>query len=110
MHGVLAAETTILLHLDAIRSILLVLLRKLNIRFTDIRPGFVDTALLNDGKNYPMLLHKEDVAHEIMEAINKKRHVRVIDWRWRFITALWRCVPRCIWRYLPLRVKDKKKR
>jgi len=83
--------------------------RKLKIRFTDIRPGFVDTALLNDGKNYPMLLHKEDVAHEIMDAINKKSHVRVIDWRWRIITTFWRCVPRCIWRHLPLSVKDKKK-
>ena len=83
--------------------------RKLKIRFTDIRPGFVDTALLNDGKNYPMLLNKEDVAHEIMEAINKKSHVRVIDWRYRILTALWRCIPRCIWRHLPLSVKDKKK-
>ena len=82
--------------------------RKLHIRFTDIRPGFVDTALLNDGKNYPLLLRKEDVAQEIMEAIRRNNHVRVIDWRWRIITALWRCIPRCIWRHLPLRVKDKK--
>lgn len=83
-------------------------MRKLHIRFTDIRPGFVDTALLNDGKNYPMLLHKEDVAHEILEAVRRGSHVRVIDWRWRIITALWRCIPRCVWRHLPLRVKDKK--
>lgn len=82
--------------------------RKLHIRFTDIRPGFVDTALLNDGKKYPMMLRKEDVAREIMEAIDKKNHVRIIDWRYRIITALWRCVPRFIWRHLPLRVKDKK--
>ena len=32
-------------------------LQKLNIRFTDIRPGFVATALLGDGKHYPMLSH-----------------------------------------------------
>ena len=82
--------------------------RKLHIRFTDIRPGFVDTALLNDGKNYPLLLNKEDVAREIMDAIRKGNHVRVIDWRYRIITALWRCIPRIIWRHLPLRVKDKK--
>ena len=72
------------------------------------RPGFVDTALLNDGKNYPLLLNKEDVAREIMDAIRKGNHVRVIDWRYRIITALWRCIPRIIWRHLPLRVKDKK--
>ena len=30
--------------------------RRLNIRFTDIRPGFVDTALLSESDSYPMLL------------------------------------------------------
>ena len=84
--------------------------RKLNIRFTDIRPGFVATALLNDGKQYPMLLKKEDVAYEIVKAIHRKEHVRVIDWRWRIITALWRCIPRFIWRRLPLDVKEKKEK
>ena len=33
-----------------------------DIRFTDIRPGFVATGLLNDGKHYPMLMKKEEVA------------------------------------------------
>ena len=51
----------------------------LNIRFTDIRPGFVDTALLNDDFHYPMMLKPEKVAKEIVRAINAKKHVRVID-------------------------------
>jgi len=76
--------------------------RHLNIRITDIRPGFVATALLNDGRSYPMMLRKEDVAYEIVEAIGKGRHIRVIDWRWRLVTALWRRIPRWIWRRLPL--------
>lgn len=74
--------------------------RKLNIRFTDIRPGFVDTELLNDGNRYPLLLRKEDVALDIVRSIGKGRHVRIIDWRWRAITSLWRCIPRFIWRRL----------
>ncbi len=81
----------------------------LPIRFTDIRPGFVDTALLNDGNHYPMLLRKEAVAREIMTVIRKRQHVRVIDWRWRIVTALWRRIPRCVWRHLPLTSKTKKK-
>ena len=81
--------------------------RKLNIRFTDIRPGFVATALLSESDQYPMLLNKEDVAYEIVEAVKRNRHVRVIDWRWRIVTALWRCIPRCLWRHLPLQVKKK---
>lgn len=84
--------------------------RKLHIRFTDIRPGFVGTALIDDGKQYPLVLRKEDVAREIMDAVRKKSHVKVIDWRWRIITALWGLLPRCIWRHLPLNAKSKKAR
>ena len=76
--------------------------RRLNIRFTDIRPGFVDTDLLKGDDKYPMLLDKEKVARDIVGSIQKKRHVRVIDWRWRMLTAMWRHVPRIIWRHLKL--------
>lgn len=76
--------------------------RHLNIRFTDIRPGFVETDLLNDGNHYPLLLKKEKVARDIVHSINKHRHVRVIDWRWRAITWVWRRIPRCIWRRMKL--------
>ena len=77
-----------------------------HIRFTDIRPGFVDTALLNDGNHYPMLLQKEKVAQEIMQAIHHKDHVRVIDWRWRIVTAFWRRIPRWVWRRLKLKIEN----
>lgn len=76
--------------------------RGLDIRFTDIRPGFVDTDLLNDGFHYPMLLKPQDVAQSIVGAIHGKRHVMVIDWRYSLMTALWRRVPRCIWRRVKL--------
>lgn len=76
--------------------------QRLNIRFTDIRPGFVDTELLNDGNRYPLLLDKKRVAMDIVRSIEKHRHIRVIDWRWRIVTWLWRCVPRFVWRRLRL--------
>ncbi len=76
--------------------------QRLNIRFTDIRPGFVDTELLNDGNRYPLLLDKKRVAMNIVRSIEKHRHIRVIDWRWRVITWLWRCIPRFVWRRLRL--------
>ena len=72
--------------------------RGLHITFTDIRPGFVDTALLSGDFHYPMMLRPERVAKEIVASIKKKRHVRVIDWKYRILTALWRRVPRWIWR------------
>lgn len=76
--------------------------RGLRIRFTDIRPGFVDTALLNGDFKYPMMLRPENVAREIVSAINSYQHIRVIDWRYRLLTAFWRRIPRCIWRKFKL--------
>lgn len=76
--------------------------RGLKIHFTDIRPGFVDTALLAGNFHYPMMLKPEKVAQEIVSAINSKQHIRVIDWRYRLLTALWRRIPRCLWRNMKL--------
>ena len=76
--------------------------RGLNIRFTDIRPGFVDTDLLKGDFRYPMMLKPEKVARSIVSAINSKRHIKVIDWRYAILTALWRRIPRPIWRHFRL--------
>ena len=76
--------------------------RNLNIRFTDIRPGFVDTDLLKGNFRYPMMLKPENVARSIVNAINGKRHIKVIDWRYAILTSLWRRLPRCLWRLLKL--------
>ncbi|MBQ8657315.1 MAG: SDR family NAD(P)-dependent oxidoreductase [Prevotella sp.] len=78
--------------------------RKLNIRFTDIRPGFVATDLLGDNPRYPLLMQPQPVAQAIVRAIYGQKHVAVIDTRWHLITALWRRVPRWVWRRLRLAV------
>ena len=78
-------------------------MRKLPIRFTDIRPGFVDTPLLGDGKKYPLLMDADQVAKEILHAIKQQRHVRVIDWRYRLLVPFWRMIPNWLWRRLPIR-------
>ena len=76
--------------------------RGLKIRFTDIRPGFVDTDLLKGDFRYPMMLKPEKVARQIVRAIHNKRHIKVIDWRYAILTALWRRLPRSLWRHLKL--------
>jgi NADP-dependent 3-hydroxy acid dehydrogenase YdfG len=76
--------------------------RGLDIRFTDIRPGFVDTALLSGTFHYPMMLKPDAVAREIVWAIEHRKHIRVIDWKYRILTAIWRRVPRWIWRRIKL--------
>ena len=76
--------------------------RGLNIYFTDIRPGFVDTALLNGDFHYPMMMKPDVVAQQIVRAINHKKHICVIDWKYRVLTMAWRRIPRFIWRRLKL--------
>ncbi len=81
------------------------LMRGLNIRITDIRPGFVDTSLLSDGGKYPMVMSVDKVAKKILKAINKKKHVQIIDWRYKVLVAFWRLVPNFIWRHLNISAK-----
>ena len=78
-------------------------MRKLDIKFTDIRPGFVKTDLLNDGKNYPLLMDKTKVAKKIVSAIYRKRSVMIIDWRYRILVFFWQLIPRKLWVKLPIK-------
>ena len=77
-------------------------MQHLPIHFTDIRPGFVDTDLLK-GKHYPLLMRPERVARHIVRAIERKKHIVVIDWRYRFLVFGWRLIPRWLWRRMPVK-------
>ncbi len=77
-------------------------LRRVPITITDIRPGFVATDLIAD-RNYPMQLRANDVARSIVRAVERRRSVVVIDWRYRLLTAFWRLIPRWLW--VRLRIK-----
>jgi short-subunit dehydrogenase len=78
-------------------------MQKLNITFTDIRPGFVATPLLKCSKRYPMLMQAPIVALDIVDAIKRKKRVAIIDWRYRLLVAFWRLIPKWIWLRLPVR-------
>ena len=78
-----------------------------NIVFTDIRPGFVKTDLLNDGKNYPLLMDADNVASKIYKALNKNKRIAIIDWRYEILVFLWSLIPAVLWRRLPINVKSK---
>ncbi|MEE1118710.1 MAG: oxidoreductase, partial [Bacteroidales bacterium] len=72
-------------------------IKKADISFTDIRPGFVATDLLNSNKHYPLLMKKEKVAKAIVKALKSKKRVLVIDWKFRIVVFFWRLIPSCIW-------------
>ena len=77
--------------------------QRLGIAITDIRPGFIDTDLLDTAtRSYPMTMTVDYAAPRIERAIMKRRHIAVIDRRWAIVTALWRCIPRPLWRHLNL--------
>lgn len=71
-------------------------MQKLDITFTDIRPGFVSTDFIPAGK-YPMLLEKEFVADQIMKALRQRKRKVIIDWRYRIVCFFWRHLPACLW-------------
>ena len=77
-------------------------MNKLNITFTDIRPGFVATPLLKDNR-YPLLMDAADVAEEIIQALDKKKRIAIIDWRYRILVFFWQLIPRWIWVRLPVK-------
>ena len=89
------------IYMDALDQ--LARIKKLNIRFTDIRPGFVATPLLNNQKKYPMLMDAPIVALDIVSAIEKKKRVAIIDWKFRLLVGFWRLIPKWIWLRLPIK-------
>jgi short-subunit dehydrogenase len=72
-------------------------MEKIPVQFTDIRPGFVATDLLNPEKHYPMLLSKEKAADEVMKALRRKKRIHTFDWRFRLMVFGWKCIPRWLW-------------
>lgn len=88
-------------YIDALEQ--LASMKKIDIRFTDIRPGFVATNLLNDGKKYPMLMKTDYTARLIVKALNSKKRIAVIDWKYRILVFFWRLIPRCVWKRMSVK-------
>ena len=72
----------------------------LPIDFTDIRPGFVATEILNPERHYPMVMSVNRAVDHIMRGLKRRRRIVTFDYRFRLIVALWRLIPRAIWERL----------
>ena len=79
-------------------------IQSLKIRFTDIRPGWIRTPLLEDDREYPMTMDLDSVAPIIVRAIRKRIRVAVVDWRWAIGWFFWRLIPGFLWVKLPVSV------
>ena len=74
----------------------------LHIRFTDIRPGWVRTPLLDGNRSYPMCMTVDEVVPKVIRAIGRRR-VSVVDWRWNILVGLWRLIPDALWVRMPVK-------
>lgn len=72
-------------------------IQKLDVAFTDIRPGWIRTPLELAELNYPMNMTMRYAVPKILDAIMRRKRVAVIDWRWRLLYYVWRVIPGCIW-------------
>ena len=68
---------------------------RLDISFSDIRPGFVSTDFIHH--DYPMQMRPDYVAEHIVRGLSRRRRIITIDWRYRILIFLWRLIPDCIW-------------
>lgn len=65
--------------------------------FTDIRPGFVKTDILNPNKHYPMLISREDAGKYIFEGLERRKRTLTFDWRFRLLVFVWKLIPSYLW-------------
>lgn len=63
---------------------------------TDIRPGFVDTAMTK-GEGLFWVTPVDKAVKQIKKAISKKKKVAFISKRWRYVTILFRLLPSAIY-------------
>lgn len=77
-----------------------------DIAFTDIRPGWVRTPLVDPDRTYPMEMTVEYVLPKILKAIVRKQRVAVIDWRWNLLVGAWRCIPNILWTKMDMKISE----
>lgn len=75
--------------------------------FTDLRPGFIDTPLLNGTRDLPMTMPLSYAVPKVVRAILRRRRIAYIDWRWGALTVLLRALPRAVWKRIRLTVSQK---
>ena len=70
---------------------------KLNVFITDVRPGFVDTAMAK-GEGLFWVASPEKAARQILNAIKRKKGVAYITKRWGVIALLLKILPTWIYK------------
>lgn len=80
-------------------------IRGLGISITDVRPGFIKTALLSSEQKYPLVMSLDYASDYLYKRVMRKREVIYIDYKYAIICAIWKLIPRWLWIRLKLKSK-----
>lgn len=76
-------------------------LRRNNITFTRILPGFVQTEIVDNMEKYPFVVSAEQAAREIAEHIEKRHAEGVVPaYPWKLLKPLLTRMPDFVWKYM----------
>ena len=76
-------------------------LQKVDVRFTDIRPGWIRTPLMSPDREYPLTMQLDYAGPLIIKALDRCRTAVYVDWRWEVLIRLCQLIPRCLWVRFP---------
>ena len=85
-------------YLEALRN----RLAKQDVQVTTIKPGFVDTAMLDGVDGTFMVISAEKAAELILRAAERKKAVAYVPFQWRFIMLIIQHIPSFIFRRLSI--------
>lgn len=78
--------------------------QNLGIRFTDVRPGWIRTPLLNPLQDYPMTMSLDYASPRILRSLRRPWRINYVDYRWAATALLMKIVPPCLWRRINIPV------
>jgi len=84
-----AAKAGLIAFLAGLRARLL----RANVTVTDIRPGFVDSAMTSHLPKTPLFAKADAVGRTAYDAIAAGRDVVYVPWFWRWVMFVIKCVP-----------------
>lgn len=75
-----------------------------DVKFTDIRPGWIRTPLMAPNAQYPMTMTLEYAAPKILRSLKNCCVANYVDWRWFLLIRAMQLIPRWLWVRIPFPV------
>lgn len=79
-------------------------MQKLDIKFTDIRPGFVATDFIA-GSEFPLQMTTDYAVKHILKAVLTGKRKATIDWKYKIVCFFWRLLPSCVWERMVIKAR-----